>query len=141
MMTHDTLQQHLLDLYDRHGKLTPQIVVDEARDESHPLHARYEWDDSVAAESWRREQAREDIRSVKVVVKQSQGGEEHRIRSWVSVPSNVGGPSYAPIERVAEDDFTKRLVLQQMENEWRTLKRRWSDHAEFMGMVATDLAI
>lgn len=50
------------------GVLTPAAVVDAARDESHPLHDRFEWDDSKAAEAHRLNQARVLIRSVRVVV-------------------------------------------------------------------------
>ena len=35
-----------------------QDIVNAARDESTELHKCFEWDDSVAAESWRRQQAR-----------------------------------------------------------------------------------
>ena len=37
---------------------TPQQIVDKARDESTELHKCFEWDDTVAAEQWRKQQAR-----------------------------------------------------------------------------------
>ena len=40
------------------GKLYPRAVVDAARPAGSPLHGSFEWDDSVAAESYRIEQAR-----------------------------------------------------------------------------------
>lgn len=52
----------------RAGKLTPQDVVNEARDPANPLHAHFEWDDTAAAASWRIEQARTLIRSVRVEI-------------------------------------------------------------------------
>ena len=36
------------------GVLTPSAVVESARDEGSPLHDKFEWDDGVAAEAWRR---------------------------------------------------------------------------------------
>lgn len=48
------------------GKLIPQSVVDAARDPENPMHAVFEWDDAVAGEKWRLEQARTMIRDVKV---------------------------------------------------------------------------
>jgi len=38
--------------------LTPENLVDEARTEDSPLHPAFEWNDSVAAEKYRCEQAR-----------------------------------------------------------------------------------
>jgi len=48
----------------RSGILTPSAVVDEARPEDSPLHAAFEWDDSIAAEKYRLEQARRLLRQV-----------------------------------------------------------------------------
>ena len=64
----DAIIEALKNLEDRNGRLTPTQVVNAARDESSPLHSCFEWDDGLAAESWRIEQARELIRSVKVKV-------------------------------------------------------------------------
>ena len=48
------------------GRLTPEMVVNDARDESSPLHAHFTWDvDQAAAERWL-DQARTLIRSVEV---------------------------------------------------------------------------
>lgn len=50
------------------GRLTPQAVVDDARDPASPLHERFEWDDSTAAHQYRLSQARELIRTVRCQV-------------------------------------------------------------------------
>lgn len=57
------------------GGIRPQEVVDAARDESSPLHAAFEWDDSVAAEAHRRQVARTLCRSIRVVVKTENNGD------------------------------------------------------------------
>ena len=49
-------------IHDEFGTLTPELVVDVARDPEHPLHSRFEWDDSIAAEKWRLEQAGQLLR-------------------------------------------------------------------------------
>ena len=59
--------QALQALADRHdGRITPDIVLAAARSPDSPLHARFEWDDSVAAERHRLAQARSLIRSVRI---------------------------------------------------------------------------
>lgn len=52
----------------KHGRLTPALVVQEARDEAHPLHDKFTWDDSAAAIQWREQQAREIIRNARIEV-------------------------------------------------------------------------
>lgn len=51
------------------GILTPNAVLDDARDASSPLHDQFEWDDTEAAHQYRLQQARALIRSVKIDVK------------------------------------------------------------------------
>lgn len=55
-------------LEDKRGRLTPAQVVEAARATSSALHDCFEWDDSVAAEQYRIDQAREIIRRVKIIV-------------------------------------------------------------------------
>lgn len=50
------------------GRITPAAVVAHARDPASPLHHLFEWDDRVAAEQHRLEQARTLLRSCQVVV-------------------------------------------------------------------------
>ena len=55
----------------KRGKLTDTCVLEEARNESHPLHNWFNWDDDVAAEEYRRLQAQNLIRSLVVVYVES----------------------------------------------------------------------
>ncbi|MHC4202412.1 MAG: hypothetical protein ACYSU0_20665 [Planctomycetota bacterium] len=50
------------------GVLTPEGVVNAARDPQHPLHSRFIWDDAIAAHAHRIETARRIIRSVKTEI-------------------------------------------------------------------------
>lgn len=72
-----------------HGRLTPELVVDEARNPDHPLHHRFDWDDVVAGEKWRRVQAGELIRSVRVIYRNAKGEEQHT-REYHSVRRGTG---------------------------------------------------
>jgi hypothetical protein len=55
-------------LEDNQGKLTPQQVIEAARNEKSALHQCFTWDDGEAAERWRMEEAREIIRSVRIEI-------------------------------------------------------------------------
>lgn len=50
------------------GTLTPRAVVDDASDPRSPLHSQFEWDNDLAADKYRIEQARRLIRKVRVDV-------------------------------------------------------------------------
>ena len=131
-----TLREQLQKIHEERGSLTPSLVVDEARDPAHPLHARFEWDDSIAGEKYRQQQASELIRSVKVT---SVTGEElTRVRAYHSVPT-ADGATYVPIEDVQADPFTRRLVLQQAEREYTQLLKRYQHLKEFLEFAEREL--
>lgn len=131
------LRQILLDIRAEHGRLTPQIVLDVARAPEHPLHSRFEWDDAVAAEKWRREQAHDLIQSVKISYA-APNGTRSELRAFHAVRSEQGHV-YDPTEEIVQDEIATRILLKQMEQDWRSLKNRWSGFKQFADMVRADL--
>lgn len=132
------LQTHLQSIYDQSGKLTPELVVDVAKDESHPLHHRFEWDDTIAGEKYRRSQASELIRSVEVVYK-DKNTVTQRVRAFHAV-TRIDGASYVPVTEVAENPDMQAMVLAAAEREWKTLKKKYAHLTEFLDLVSADLA-
>jgi hypothetical protein len=138
-----TLRDALQAVYDSHGSLTPQLIVDEARKSKTAagrlLRDRLEWDNAVAGEAFRRHQAQELIRSVRVCYREATDTEPERsVRGFHAVRIELGYV-YEPLEKVTNDPFTQRLVLADMEREWRALKARYDHFEEFVAMVKQDL--
>lgn len=133
------LRDELLAVRSQHGRLTPQLVVDAARDPGHPLHSRFEWDDAVAGEAWRRQQAHELIRKAKVVYREASDAEpEKSVRAFVAIPSQ-DGHVFDPVEEVVEDPFRRQLTLNTMEREWKALLTRYKEFEEFLALVRRDV--
>jgi len=133
-----SLREQLQTIYEQHGRLTPAIVVDEARPEDHPLHHRFEWDDSIAGEDWRREQAQRLIQSVKIT--RARADSTHATaRAYLSV-RDAHGFAYQPTEEVLADPMAAKLALADMEREWRTFKARWEHMKEFRELILGELA-
>ena len=59
---------HVKRLEDTRGGITPDLVLDDARQKNSPLHDLFDWDKTKAAHNWWLETAREVIRSVHIVV-------------------------------------------------------------------------
>lgn len=132
------LREQLEEVRDATGTLTPRGVVEAARPEDAPLHGRFNWDDQEAAELYRIDQARELIRSVKVQYVDSKGAPA-TVRGFVSVmrPDSMTR-EYRPVEDVAEDPFSRKLLLQEADREWRAFKQKYSHLSEFMEQVAKE---
>jgi hypothetical protein len=133
-----SLRDHLQKIYDERGKLTPEMVVEEARSKEHPLHNRFEWNNSVAGELYRRQQAHELIRSVKVAYKQDENGKDREVRAFHAIRKDEGYV-YEPAEKVAADPFVAKLLMLEMKREWMTMKRRYEEFAEFWQLIRSDL--
>ena len=133
-----TLREHLEQIKEQRGRLTPNIVVDEARDPSHPLHHRFEWDDSVAGESWRREQARKLIREVEITYT-NKDNEPTRVRAFYAVPDG-SGLDYKSLEELRDDPISKELVLREMKRDWQDLRDRYREYSEFWQLVEEEVS-
>ncbi len=121
---------------DEHGTLTPALIVDVARDETHPLHSRFEWDDSIAAEKWRHTQAGELLR----VTFRPMAGKPHELRAFSAIRGeNTPTSDYIPTGEALADPFTAQLLLRQMKRDWQTFKRRYDHMAEFHNFVVSEL--
>ena len=108
---------------ENHGRLTPDSVVDAAKDEASPLHGFFEWDDDAAAHMFRVEQARHLIRSVRVDVTTS----HHTVRvpAFVHDPEcERGEQGYVSIRQVASDeDKAREVVVAEFSRAASALKR------------------
>lgn len=132
------LRDVLMEIRAKRGALTPPIVVEEAADPMHPLHHRFDWDDSSAAHKYRLQQASQLLR---VRYKHDAGDERADLRAFWVVRDADGAPTsvYEPTEEVILDDFQRDLMLRQMRRDWQTFKRRYAHMNEFVQEVLADL--
>lgn len=132
------LKTELLRIREERGKLTPAIVLAEATNPGHPLHDKFEWDDSVAAEKYRLAQAAQLLR---VTFRQTaESGEVANLRHfWViKGTEKEPGSQYVPIEEVIVDPIARNVMLRQMFREWKRFKARYAHYEEFSRMVLED---
>lgn len=131
-MTGD-LERILTGIRDSRGSLTPEVVLEEATDPGHPLHSRFEWDDSAAGHAYRLLQAGQLLRVVKI----SDPAAPADLRAFTAVKQAESHRSeYVPTGEALADPFTRQLILREMEREWRTFQRRWQHMAEYADLIA-----
>lgn len=126
-------------LYAERGRLTPELVVEEAAAPDHPLHDRFEWDDAKAAHAHRLDQAERLIRRVKITREAPDDlpSDVHEVRAYHTVRDGTG---YHPIARIVEDPVRHELLLRYAEREWRTLFAKYGHLREFIETVRADVA-
>lgn len=105
-------KQYLQALADRHGRLTPDEVVADARQPDSPLHPLFEWNVRKAAHAHWIERARELIRYVKVQIITSKRETTRIVPAFVrdpSMPADKQG--YRHIAKVRDDKEVAREVV------------------------------
>lgn len=91
------------------GLLLPQTVVESARSKKSPLHSRFEWDDSEAAEKYRIWQARQLIKVCVEVLP----GINTATEVFVSLSEDrYGGRGYRVTTEVLQDEDLAAQMLE-----------------------------
>jgi hypothetical protein len=89
------------------GDDMPQELLRRSRPNRSPTHHLFEWDDEIAAEGYRLEQARSIIRSIEIVFEE--GGD--RVRAFPSVQLGGGERNYVSMRKVlSEPELMHQLV-------------------------------
>ena len=104
--------------------ITPEKVLEIAKDENSELHKCFEWDDSVAAEKYRLNQARMII--VNLVIEQKDK-EAEPIRVF-QISSEK--QTYQPIQLFVENDNEYQTLLKRAKSELVAVRNRYSQIAE-----------
>jgi len=95
------------------GMLLVDTVLDAARDPRCILHKHFQWDDTKAAESFRKMQARQLIQKCVVTIEKAP---DVQIRAFVSMAADkVTGGGYRMMVDVLSDDDLKGQLLHEMQ--------------------------
>lgn len=107
------------------SEVTPENVLEKAKDESTELHKCFEWDDSVAGEKYRLIQARQIIQHFVIV--QEDKKDAPKIRSYqVTTTRNTYEPTRLFIQKPDEYE----ALLERAKAELEAFKRRYQTLAE-----------
>jgi hypothetical protein len=126
------------------GRISPQILLDEARDPASPFHDKFLWDDDEAAEQYRLMQASAMIRRWKGAIirvntqtRVVQVTPTRRVQS----PENQRGKgqaSYETTEQIMADPNKRESLIQTVLAELQAYRKRY---AELVALSAVWAAI
>jgi hypothetical protein len=127
--------ERLHEIRETHGSVTPETVLDDARNPESPLHPAFEWRDEVAAERFRVGQASYMIRSIVV---QSSTADSTPFRVFIHVPSTdedePRGEYMTRAEIMSDDDLRRATLLRALMASYGEL-RDYEDEPELQAVV------
>ena len=109
-------------IIDQHGGVTPEILLQEATKKRSVLHSCFEWDDTVAAQNYRLDQARYILRQIEVVIER-EDKEPLRIRAFHCVEDEEQCRRYITITQArSESEMWDQVVSRAMKE-----IKQWQD--------------
>ena len=108
--------------------LTAQRLVDESRPEDAPLHAAFEWNDTIAAEEWRKHTARHIINSL-VIREEAQVP----VRAFFNIRAE--GSSYQSIHAIIKRPDKMDCLLGEAYAEMEAFRRKYAMLEQLRGVM------
>lgn len=114
----------------RDGEVTKEAFLEASRPEDSPTHNCFEWDDSVAAEKFRLNQAYHVILDLEVTVAEDTSGS--RTPAYVNVIKKTTSESakYKSIDIAMSDDEMRMNVIRNALSEFEKTKVKYSHLVE-----------
>ncbi len=103
------------------GEIPPRATMQAARQRSSPLHQHFEWNNEIAGEAYRLDQARSLIRSIAIV---SEDRPDITPRAFVSITEPRRGTSYRVMGDVLQSVDLQLILLRQAERDCEAMVRR-----------------
>lgn len=121
-------------LYQTKGLLKAEDLVSVASDEGHALHDVFEWNDTIAADRWRNQQARSLIHLVKVEVT---SGDQVAHYVNVKMEDDQGNVDrgYVPLNFAMKEQSLREQILSSALREIRYWENKYKDYQDLAGIV------
>ena len=116
--------QKVADEIDALGEeVTPEQLVEAAKDKKSELHKCFDWDNKVAAEKWRKHQARQIMCFLVIRKDDGDGADDAPVVRYM-FKTDTGG--YKPSRLVFKQDDEYRKLLQRVDGELRAIKQKYA---------------
>ena len=121
------------DLHNKGTEITPELLVELSRDPASPAHDEFEWDDTVAAEKYRTEQARLLIAHIRII-REDEPEPEYKERAFVSAPGC--NHVYVPLKSALGNEGYRDHLLKQAKNDCEIFLAKYRRLQELAGVVS-----
>ena len=104
------------DLIDSDGAVTPARLVEVSKPKNAPLHGEFEWNNTIAAQKYREEQARQIIKNIVIIEVDEKEEEPKQAKCWVNsdrafVPTDERLHKYVTIDTALNNESWKDNLL------------------------------
>jgi hypothetical protein len=116
------------------GRLQPRVIVEQARNRSHPLHQHFNWDKDAAALAHWLDCARSITRAI-IIVEEDAAEDAAPKRAWLSVDTR-DGVAYHSISQILREDDLRYAAMARAERELRAFEIRYAGIKEILEFIS-----
>lgn len=113
----------------KYGKVTSELLLQNAEPEESPLHGLFEWDDAVAGHKFRLSQATNIIINLAVEVEKEQ--KPKKIRAYYNVSDTEKKGRFINAETAFSNPDTKEIILKRAYREMQSFVQKYENLTEF----------
>ena len=124
----ETAAKELERIQRKTGNLDPQTIVDESKAEGAPLHNMFQWDDTVAANEYRKQQARVIVCSI--VAEEETATGKVQVRQFVSA-----GGSYTTLRAAMDNEELRKSLLKQAYKDMESFTAKYRAYTELAAVI------
>lgn len=133
--TAELVGKELENIQRKRGVLTPEILLAESTPKKAKLHNCFEWDDSIAAQKHRLEQAGYILRAIEVVFEKSPGSKTVEIRAFQNVDTEDGESVYVTYNQALKNEFYLEQIKEKAMSEIRVWKAKYKAIKDFEQII------
>ena len=138
----ETYADSIRALAKKHGKVTPKIVLNDAKRANSPLHSFFDWNDSAAAIKYRLQQAQDLIRSIRVTYTPYENETvKIRVREFVSVTpeskdtDEKAASIYIPYTEAMKVESYRDQVMYQCKRDAESFRQKYRSLQEAAAII------
>ncbi len=117
------------------GQLNAENLVEVSRPKNAPLHDDFEWDDTKAAENWRKQQGRCMINSLLMVPEETGHKSKEPIRAFFKV-EHMESAQYESTEVLIRTQDGRDALREQAQKELSSYRQKYRSVLEWTGAKA-----
>lgn len=118
------------------GSVTCEKLVDSARDVSSACHNLFEWNDAVAGEKWRLQQAKTVLCCLKVEVINKEDNEPKQIKAFVNTNPTNSKAKYYSMKNVMSDSYLMASAVERAKRELKMFMDKYNTFNELLPINA-----
>lgn len=112
-------------------EVKPENIVNFARDKKTELHKCFEWNDGIAAENYRRQQAAAIMNNLVFVVRKDVNSPAKEVKAYVNTQKNQ---EYKPIDYVLHSPTEYQKMLDKAIRDLQSTRNKYAEIAELQDL-------